>query len=269
MKPEREIEHAATQLLETKFLPLAESSEAAERIDHDLDDKILKVGGRRLQYREQLMSLLRQAKWLWGRRGELDRKHVTMLGAALLYFLSPMDFLPDVIPGLGYVDDLAVLAYVLKTITQSIGPMRDALIERATSSVVDKGRRVLENVIDTRLDEIDRVSRYAVRRYIAVVAIGLWGTTTAAAISLVMVMATGQYAIEWAVYAAVTSAFVGFWNISTAIGYFREFRRLHGDTQTRLVKLVAAHTRKRDLVAIVVPVLVLLSLFVARLILPS
>src|SRR6186713_1642168 len=113
MKPEREIEHAATHLLETKFLPQAETTETAERIDAELDEKMRKVGGRHFQYREQLMSLLRQAKWLWGRRGEPDRKQVALLGAALLYFLSPMDLLPDVIPGLGYVDDLAVLAYVL------------------------------------------------------------------------------------------------------------------------------------------------------------
>ena len=235
MKPEREIEHAATHLLETKFLPQAGSSETAERIDTELDQKIRKVGGRRFQYREQLMSLLRQAKWLWEHRGQLDRKQVALLGAALLYFLSPMDLVPDVIPGIGYIDDLAVLAYVLKTVSSSIGPMRDALIDRATTSVVDKGRQVLENVIDTRLAEIDRVSRYAVRRYIAVVAIGLWGTTTAGAISLVIVMATGKYAPEWAVYVALTSAFVGFWNISTAISYFREFRRLSGTTQTRLI----------------------------------
>jgi uncharacterized membrane protein YkvA (DUF1232 family) len=264
MEPEREIEHAATDLLEKKFLPQADSAETAQRIDHDLDGKIAKVRGRRFEYREQLLSLLGQAKWLWARRGELDRKQVGMLAAALLYFLSPLDLLPDVIPGLGYVDDLAVLAYVLKTLASTVLPMRDALIERATTSVVDKGRTVLEDVIDTRLAEFDRVSAHAVRRSIAVVAISLWGTTTAAAVSLAIVALTGKYALEWTIYLAVTSAFVGIWNVATALGYWREFRALHGSTQARLIRLVAWHTHLRDVAAIFLPILVLFALLVAR-----
>ena len=36
----------------------------------------------------------------------------TLIGliAALIYFLSPVDMIPDIIPGVGYVDDLAVIA---------------------------------------------------------------------------------------------------------------------------------------------------------------
>jgi uncharacterized membrane protein YkvA (DUF1232 family) len=30
----------------------------------------------------------------------------------LLYVISPLDFVPDVIPILGWIDDLAVLAYM-------------------------------------------------------------------------------------------------------------------------------------------------------------
>lgn len=35
--------------------------------------------------------------------------------AGLIYFVSPLDAIPDFIPGLGLVDDLAVLAWVMKT----------------------------------------------------------------------------------------------------------------------------------------------------------
>ncbi|HAW24901.1 MAG TPA: hypothetical protein DCX38_16380, partial [Pseudomonas sp.] len=34
--------------------------------------------------------------------------------AGLLYFLSPMDAIPDWIPGLGFVDDLAVLGWIIR-----------------------------------------------------------------------------------------------------------------------------------------------------------
>ncbi|MNJ72886.1 hypothetical protein D3C77_696040 [compost metagenome] len=37
-----------------------------------------------------------------------------MVGA-LLYFVTPLDALPDWLVGMGFVDDLAVLAWVLKT----------------------------------------------------------------------------------------------------------------------------------------------------------
>ncbi len=34
--------------------------------------------------------------------------------AGLLYFLSPIDAIPDWLPGLGLVDDLAVLTWVMR-----------------------------------------------------------------------------------------------------------------------------------------------------------
>jgi len=34
--------------------------------------------------------------------------------AGLLYFLSPIDAIPDWLPGLGFVDDLAVLGWVMR-----------------------------------------------------------------------------------------------------------------------------------------------------------
>lgn len=38
-------------------------------------------------------------------------------GLALLYFISPVDLIPDVTPFLGYVDDVRVLTYALGTLT--------------------------------------------------------------------------------------------------------------------------------------------------------
>ncbi len=40
---------------------------------------------------------------------------VTVLGG-LLYFLSPIDLIPDFLAGIGFVDDAAVLGFVLKNI---------------------------------------------------------------------------------------------------------------------------------------------------------
>lgn len=40
-----------------------------------------------------------------------------VIAGALGYFISPLDAIPDVIPGIGYADDLGVLAAALATVT--------------------------------------------------------------------------------------------------------------------------------------------------------
>lgn len=67
--------------------------------------------------RDDLPVLLRLAR-AWG-RGEYRQvpwKSVVVLVAGLLYFLAPVDAIPDFIPVLGFVDDAAVLTYVLRTL---------------------------------------------------------------------------------------------------------------------------------------------------------
>jgi uncharacterized membrane protein YkvA (DUF1232 family) len=44
--------------------------------------------------------------------------------SALIYFLSPIDLLPDSIPVLGYVDDAAVFAFVWKMVADDIEEYR-------------------------------------------------------------------------------------------------------------------------------------------------
>ena len=44
---------------------------------------------------------------------------LSLIGA-LAYFVLPIDIVPDIIVGIGFGDDLALLAYVLKTVHSSI-----------------------------------------------------------------------------------------------------------------------------------------------------
>lgn len=41
---------------------------------------------------------------------------IAAIGFALLYVLNPLDMIPDFIPGIGYVDDFAVLSFSLRFI---------------------------------------------------------------------------------------------------------------------------------------------------------
>lgn len=52
--------------------------------------------------------------WWKGEYRAVSKPALLAVVAALLYFLSPMDAIPDWIPGLGLIDDLAVLGWVVR-----------------------------------------------------------------------------------------------------------------------------------------------------------
>ena len=66
--------------------------------------------------RDDLNLLLRLcAAWWRGEYRALGRQALLSVVAALLYFLAPLDMVPDWLPGAGLLDDLAVLAWVMRT----------------------------------------------------------------------------------------------------------------------------------------------------------
>jgi uncharacterized membrane protein YkvA (DUF1232 family) len=54
-----------------------------------------------------------------GRVPPLRRLQLIVLGA---YLVSPIDLIPDFIPGIGQLDDAAIAAVVLRGVVQSAGP---------------------------------------------------------------------------------------------------------------------------------------------------
>ena len=55
-----------------------------------------------------------------GEYREIEWKHIVLVVAALLYFITPLDFIPDFIPVTGFVDDFAVLVWVYNKIQHEI-----------------------------------------------------------------------------------------------------------------------------------------------------
>ncbi len=64
-----------------------------------------------------LLALCRLIRaWSRGEYKSLPWKSLVLALAAVLYFLNPVDLSPDMIPGIGFIDDAAMVALVLNSI---------------------------------------------------------------------------------------------------------------------------------------------------------
>jgi len=87
--------------------------------------KSAKQGGRLSALQEDLRLLQGLCMAWW--RGEyraISSQALLAVVAALLYFVIPLDGLPDWLPVLGFIDDLAVLAWVLRTWSDELAAFR-------------------------------------------------------------------------------------------------------------------------------------------------
>jgi uncharacterized membrane protein YkvA (DUF1232 family) len=55
---------------------------------------------------------------IYDRADNLSDNGFNLIASALLYFINPFDVIPDFSPGLGYLDDLFVLIFCLKSLTR-------------------------------------------------------------------------------------------------------------------------------------------------------
>ena len=70
-----------------------------------------------------LLVRLLQA-WRNGTYRGLSVRTLASMAAGLLYVLSPVDLVPDFIPGIGLIDDVAVLALLLHALAQDLAAFR-------------------------------------------------------------------------------------------------------------------------------------------------
>ncbi len=56
---------------------------------------------------------------------------IASIGFSLLYVLNPMDIMPDFIPGIGYVDDFAIMTIAMRFIESDLHHYLDWKLEEA------------------------------------------------------------------------------------------------------------------------------------------
>jgi uncharacterized membrane protein YkvA (DUF1232 family) len=111
-----------------RYLPMANRLIAAGRLPALLFAVARKGAGEgnrlgKLKDDLKLLQALCLAYW----RGEyraISPKAILSVVAGLMYFLSPLDAIPDWIPGLGMLDDIAVLAWVMKSLDAELNAFR-------------------------------------------------------------------------------------------------------------------------------------------------
>ncbi len=90
-------------------------SRVAARAD-DIEKKFSKQKALKqwMEHGKVLLQMIRD--YVRGNYREVPYWAIGAISLALLYVLNPLDFIPDVIPGFGYLDDATVLAFCLKLV---------------------------------------------------------------------------------------------------------------------------------------------------------
>jgi len=70
------------------------------------------------------------------RSGRVSIREKAYIIGALGYFILPMDMLPDLIAGLGYTDDIAVILLLLKHLKGNITPEIEAQVETKIKELI-------------------------------------------------------------------------------------------------------------------------------------
>ena len=77
-------------------------------------------------FKYDLMSLIGLIKdWSAGSYTRVSKKTILLAIAALLYFLSPLDTIPDFLGAVGFTDDAAVILFVLNTMRKELERYRE------------------------------------------------------------------------------------------------------------------------------------------------
>jgi len=188
---------------------------------------------------------------------QVPTSYKVFLIAALLYFLSPLDSIPDVLPGLGYVDDVAVLAAAVAAIRKALPHLR----ETVAKEVSNVGEKWGEGMGRGMAREVDATLEQSLHKTVAAVSLGLWGATTAVAVGLIyhtLPLSGGAATADpYTLYLLLTGILILSFNLMAGWRVLRLFLSLPSPWQQRLVEAVAPRLRWWHVLIVLAPLLLL------------
>jgi uncharacterized membrane protein YkvA (DUF1232 family) len=108
------------ELDELDFGGETETAEKIKFVEENLWEKLERVG-KKISFARDVVALfnyMRDPYVSWHRKA--------IVVAALVYFISPIDTIPDIAPLVGYLDDLGVITALLKFLGHELVPYYDS-----------------------------------------------------------------------------------------------------------------------------------------------
>ena len=235
-----------------RFLDAASRPEAEARLRDRLPAKLKGLADSRL------VGLAKEA-YGYATHPGVERRHKVMAAGALLYLIAPFDAVADVIPGLGYVDDAAVLTALVVSLRE------------ACKDVVGHTQEAASEVVSHAISE----AREAwARRGVSQVCLSLWAATLATGIGLLYFgvrstlpgAETAGTALQdpflWACMLAGAFAFVS--NLAFAYRVWKRYAAAPEGTQEPLAYAIVSLTDWKQIVLLSLPVLSLIGILAVR-----
>jgi uncharacterized membrane protein YkvA (DUF1232 family) len=243
-------EREALQVPES-YLEEAERPETEGTLRERLPQKLRRIADNRL------VNLAKEA-YAYTTHPAISRRHKLIGAGALLYLIAPLDAVADWIPGLGYIDDAAVL-------TAFVVSVRDAVKE-----VVSHTQQAAADVVTHAVSE----AREAwARRGLSQVCLSLWAATAAACVGLLYygarttVLAPSGGAVPgdpffWACMLAGALGFV--YQLVFAFRVWRRYAAARPEIKEPLAYAIVSLADWRNTLALALPVIVLMLLVLLR-----
>jgi len=103
-----------------KALKILKDTESTEQLIKDVEQKSEGLQEKFGDLWDDFKALTRMLKAWVLREYDAPWKLVTTVGAVFVYFIMPLDAIPDILLGFGYIDDLAIFAWAVKRMRTQI-----------------------------------------------------------------------------------------------------------------------------------------------------
>jgi uncharacterized membrane protein YkvA (DUF1232 family) len=122
-----------SDFLKTRWGELARTAEGEQKVRKEF---------KRWLNKTKDSALARRARQLWAHlnSGSVSKTEKVLIVAALLYLISPVDFVPDWIPVAGLLDDAGIAALVLDYVLKRLGDKREGEPSEATAPKTRRGK---------------------------------------------------------------------------------------------------------------------------------
>jgi len=97
----------------------SETEDKVKYVEENLWEKLERVG-KKISFAKDILALF---KYMRDPLVSWHRKAIVVAG--LVYFITPIDTIPDIVPLIGYLDDLGVITAVLKFLGHELVPYYD------------------------------------------------------------------------------------------------------------------------------------------------